>query len=477
MRNLKTSILGIAVMLFLLASVSNRVASSQTTAEKPPTGQANVATNGDDVQRNCPVDIEDVVCNPCVDPTEAPTGFDDKTNELVKQAQHDIDRETFEVRDFIKDGLGPVYNAQSCAECHQNPVTGAVSQITELRAGHLDPFGQFVDAPGGSLINDRAIDASIQERVPPLFSAGIKAEENIRTTRTSLNTLGDGFVEAISNQTLIKIAADQPNDDVSGHLVNGQTINVPIEESLRFGRRICRVGRFGHKDQHASLLSFSGDAYLNEMGITNRLLLEENNSLGRSVAAFDPIPNDATIPCGTPPFPVPGQQAKCGEDPEFDIDTFAQFMRATKAPPRDKDIAETDEAKKGEELFNKIGCAVCHVPTIVTALPGTVINGGAFTVPDALGNKIIHPFGDFLLHDIGTGDGIVQNGGQTTRLKVRTAPLWGVRTHTRLMHDGVSLTFFEAIKRHDVEAKIVRDNFTNLSTDEQIWIITFLESL
>src|SRR5262249_9521413 len=95
---------------------------------------------------------------------EAPTGFDNLTNGFTTQAQFDADRATFEERDEIADGLGPVYNAQSCAECHQNPVTGAISQITELRAGHFDGVN-FINHPGGSLINDRAIDASIQERV------------------------------------------------------------------------------------------------------------------------------------------------------------------------------------------------------------------------------------------------------------------------------------------------------------------------
>jgi CxxC motif-containing protein (DUF1111 family) len=153
-------------------------------------------------------------------------------------------------------------------------------------------------------------------------------------------------------------------------------------------------------------------------------------------------------------------------------------MRATKAPARDEDVAKTDEAVKGEELVHAIGCAVCHVDRMVTAQEGVVINGGTFKVPAALANKIFHPYGDFLLHDIGTGDGIVQNGGQTTRLKVRTAPLWGVRVHTRLMHDGASLTFFDAIKRHDVEAKVVADNFfSHLDADQQRYIIVFLESL
>src|ERR1700759_149563 len=104
--------------------------------------------------------------------TEAPTGFDDQTNGFTDQATFDADKDTFEERDKIKPdanqggGLGPVYNAQACAECHQNPVTGGISQIVELRAGHLDGAGHFVDAPGGSLIHSRAIDAQIQERVP-----------------------------------------------------------------------------------------------------------------------------------------------------------------------------------------------------------------------------------------------------------------------------------------------------------------------
>jgi CxxC motif-containing protein (DUF1111 family) len=476
MKSLKTSIIGVCVLLFLAATVTSRVATSQKS--KPPTGQANVATRDEVDLTKCPIDQEVPPCDPfCIAPDlkEAPTGFDNGTNDLVKQAQHDADRATFEVRDEILPsatqggGLGPVYNAQSCAECHQNPISGSVSQINELRAGHLDADGNFVDAPCGSLINDRAIDPKIQERVPPLFSAGIAMEEPVRTTRTSLNLLGDGFVEAVPNQTLLDIAANQPNDVVSGHLVHGQAIPVPIEELPPDSRLKCRIGRFGHKDQHASLLSFSGDAYLNEIGITNRLFLQENSSLCRSVAAFDQVPDNT--PCNDDPTVI------CGEDKENDIDAFTQFMRATKAPARDEDIAKTDEAIKGEELFHKIGCAVCHVDRLVTAQEGVVINGGTFKVPPELANKIIHPFGDFLLHDIGTGDGIVQNGGQKTRLKVRTAPLWGVRVHTRLMHDGLSLTFFDAIKRHDVEAKMVANNFFSLSPGEQTEIITFLESL
>ena len=162
-----------------------------------------------------PFTLTSVGDGPGDSPTEAPTGFDGKTNGLVEQGEpleegeepvplrsFEDDKAIFEELETIQDGLGPTYNAQSCGECHQNPVTGGISQITELRAGQLNSAGRFVDLPGGSLIHSRAIDASIQERI----STG----ETIRASRTSLNTLGDGFVECIADSTLESIAAQQP---------------------------------------------------------------------------------------------------------------------------------------------------------------------------------------------------------------------------------------------------------------------------
>ena len=389
--------------------------------------------------------------------TEAPTGFDNQTNGFVSQTDFNAVKLVFEERDDKAKGLGPVYNAQSCAECHQNPVTGGISQITEFRAGHTDAAGNFVDAPGGSLINDRAIDASIQERRP-------SSAENVTTFRTSLNTLGDGFVEAINSNTLVAIANAQPGQ--SGGAITGHVIQVPVLEQP--GQPV-RVGRFGWKNQHASLLSFSSDAYLNEQGITNRFNLVENTSLGRSVAAFDTVPDNQ--PCASNP------SVNCGEEGDEDINEFAEFMRATKAPPRDAALAATADAQAGSALFDQVGCNICHVRTITTAAVGTVINGGAFTVPAALGNKNIHPFGDFLLHDVGTGDGIVQNGGQSTANEMRTAPLWGVRTRDRLMHDGESTLRFDAVLRHAGEATNVINNYRNLSTAQKNQLIKFLKSL
>src|SRR5262249_6026914 len=158
-----------------------------------------------------------------------------------------------------------------------------------------------------------------------------------------------------------------------------QVIQVPVLEAP--GN--VRVGRFGWKNQQASLLSFSSDAYLNEIGITNRFNLVENTSLGRFVgfgSGFDAVPDNTA--CNKPPA------GTCGEDADDDIFAFADFMRATKAPPRDAALAGTADASAGSMLFDAIGCSICHTRTIVTAAVGTPINGGAFTVPAALGNKI-----------------------------------------------------------------------------------------
>ena len=106
-----------------------------------------------------------------------------------------------------------------------------------------------------------------------------------------------------------------------------------------------------------------------------------------------------------------------------------------------------------------------------------MINGGAFVVPPALGDKRIRPFSDFLLHDVGTGDGIVQNGGPGTRNKVRTPPLWGMRTRERLMHDGLSLTRNEAILRHAGQATSVINSYRALSTTQKNQLVAFLDSL
>lgn len=453
-------------------------------------------------------------------PTEAPAGFDDLTIDpaFVSAADHSIDKGKFDnVEHAEGDGLGPLYNAQACRECHQNPTTGAVSQITELRVGHLSRDNRFesADIPidggaetisGRTLVNDRAICAQVQERVPEV--------ENIRAFRLSLNTLGDGFVEAVPDQTLLDIQAKQCEARKKGKgAVCGQALLVPVLEAPNK----TAIGRFGWKDQHASLRSFSADAYLNEMGITNGLLPKEYTKTCQATAGI------------TEPNDVPEK------DGLEDSDHFARFMRASKVPPRDVAVAASAAAIRGSQLFEKAKCDVCHVRDLVTAPPGAKVLAGTYTVPEALGNKVIHPYSDFLLHEVGTGDGIaiavtehygvshaaikekyskavtdypkiaalatladkvdfrsavfkgvddlmaregfsyaaVQDG----RNKLRTPPLWGLRTHSRLMHDAGSVRLADAIERHRGEAAPSSAKFKKLSEAEKKDLLAFLGSL
>jgi CxxC motif-containing protein (DUF1111 family) len=137
----------------------------------------------------------------------------------------------------------------------------------------------------------------------------------------------------------------------------------------------------------------------------------------------------------------------------------------------------TADAQAGQQLFESVGCNICHVESITTAAAGTPINGGIFTVQDAAANMIIHPFSDYLLHDIGTGDGIVQAGPQDTANKLRTAPLWGLRVKSRYMHDLASMTLELAIARHKGEARGVTQQFKALTATQQQQVIVFLKSL
>ena len=386
----------------------------------------------------------------------AKTGFDNLTNGFAAQGP-DFDtitadnvvptrsfndgRFVFEETETAALGLGPIYNAQSCGACHQNVVTGGASQIAEHRTGHTED-DMFFESLGGSLIQSRSTFPDIVEHV-------IDTDET-RTFRMSTNTLGNGYIECISDSTLKAIRDAQPQ------AMRGTTIEVPVLE----GDGTAGIGRFGWKCQHRSLVSFSADAYANEMGVTSPLFPDENTSSGTFVGfgtEYDPVPDP--------------------EDDGDDIEGFALFMRSTKAPSRGP---IDDDVRNGEKRFNQIGCGTCHVGSITTASAGTVINGGAFVVPTALGDKIIRPFSDFLLHDIGTGDGIpIQPLPEFagTAKQIRTAPLWGLRTRNRLMHDGLSFTFRDAIQRHEGQAADVVRQFNGLSPTDQDRVVAFLQSL
>ena len=362
----------------------------------------------------------------------------------------------FSERETIDDGLGPTYNDVGCVECHQSVDVGAFGQQMEFRAGHL-VNGAFVDAPGGQLIHARATDSDIVEHV--------STAETVKAFRVVTSTLGDGFVECLANSALENNVAAQPLAQ------RGTLTNVPVTEA----NNTLRHGRFGWKAQHASLVSFAGDAYLNEMGITNKF----DGFGGRSSSAADAgtHENPASTAEGVinVTFPSAFDPVEDPEDDGNDVLAFADFMAATRAPGRQNPIPAA--ATRGDSLFTSVGCAVCHTRTLVTAAPGTSINGGAFAVPTALGNKIIHPFSDFALHNIGTGDGIVQNAGQGSANQMRTAPLWGIRGRNRLMHEGLNITIFDSIQLHAGQATTARNNFNALTAAQRNDLIAFVLSL
>lgn len=454
-------------------------------------------------------------------PPEAITGFDNLSNGFSEAARRTADQEFFEeVEEIAPDGLGPLYNAQSCRECHQTPVSGAASQVSELRVGHLDAHGFFQNPQipindgatvitDRTLVNDRAICPQIQEHAPP--------SETIRTFRLTTNILGDGYVEAIPDATLLKIRREQCAQ--SHGRICGQAVKVPVPPS----EGADRIGRFGWKDQHASLLAFAGDAYLNEMGITNGLQPDEVTTVcNPPVTTAIPNKDPSKV---TEPKSLPDPTDNNLED----IDHFASFMRSLKAPERDQTVIANANVKHGQELFTHIGCVSCHVETIVTG-KSPAAAGGPGLHPDAVENRTIHPYSDFLLHNVGTGDGIaialvehfsrervakrlaqdktaagaaeppqmtedecsesyqtaVAEGEKQPNLlrdtlcarnKIRTAPLWGLRLRSRLMHDGQSITVEDAIRRHGKESEEVKERFLHLKASDQKDVLAFLNSL
>ncbi len=260
--------------------------------------------------------------------TDAPTGFDGRSNGFAEEfcanqqaltdsqnspeipaalCNFDAAVSQFAEIDDIADGIGPTFNSTSCGDCHAVPVLGGSAQVTEKRAGFFDGV-TFFDHPGGSLIQDRATNPSIQEQT-------IASQTNVVALRSSLNILGDGYVEAVGNPTLEAIAANQPAS------MRGQFIYVNVfEKPGEF-----RGGRFGHKDQQASLLSFAADAYLNEMGVTSPLQPDENTSNGNSVAAYDNVPDP--------------------DNDGVDVELFALFMRSTKSSSTTSAVGSATLAK------------------------------------------------------------------------------------------------------------------------------------
>ncbi len=343
--------------------------------------------------------------------------------------------EDFREVEEASDGLGPLFNGTSCAVCHNVPAIGGSSPMTELRAGVRDPDGTFRVVGGTTLFQMFSLpDHRCQAVIP--------AEVNVIARRASIPLFGVGLVEAIPDETLLALEDpfDRDRDGISGRAA------VIVDQAT--GQR--RVGRFGWKAQIATLLTFSGDAYTNEMGITNDVFPDEPRG-GISEARLrecDKLkdPEDVVDP-------RTGRRA---------IDNFEAFMKFLAPPPRG---TITEEVRIGEQVFAEVGCASCHVPTLTTGA-----NASA-----SLNRKTLAPFSDFLLHELGTGDGIEQGAAEPD--EIRTPALWGLRLRRPLLHDGSAATISEAVRRHGGEAAGVMERYNKASEPMRRALLAFLDSL
>jgi CxxC motif-containing protein (DUF1111 family) len=394
-----------------------------------------------------------------VNAADAPVGTGQITNGYLSQGDFDSGVALFNLVQTPATGLGPIFNDVSCGNCHHAPSVGGGGAVRGHRAGIFDGTN-FIDPPGGSLIDTRALVHNIIPVVP--------ANANVQAFRSTPSALGDGYVEAVPDSTLISIANAQPAK--SGGRIHGIALQVPVLEASG----VTAIGRFGWKSQHASLLSFSADAFRNEMGITTPLFSTELTSNGKPIDAYEPAGFFSSV---------------ANRSDNGDLIKFANFMRSTLARPRApgsppfnapvgvKLNGNAQVILSGQQTFSSIGCDVCHVPSLATAPAGTPLFGGSYVVPTALGGLTFYPFGDYLLHDVGTGDGIVQNGGQLTRNTIRTAPLWGLGKRKAYLHDDSVLTIPDAILKHGGEASYVIQNYQQLSPTDQQNLLVFLQSL
>ena len=336
-----------------------------------------------------------------------------------------------------EEGLGPAFNGTSCAVCHNVPAIGGAGVILELRAGYRDGNGDTrgLNAAGDTLIHMLSVPThACQPQIPD--------DVTVIARRSPIPLFGAGLVEAIPDDTLLSLEdpSDRNRDGVSGRAA--------MVVDLATGER--RVGRFGWKAQHATLLAFGADAYRNEMGITNDLFPIESafGIADAQMRACDPFPD-----------PEDRRDPRTGRR---GIDNFESFMRLLAPVGRYRVDANTLD---GERVFTAIGCAACHV---------AVLESGASANPLSHRRRV-ELFSDLLLHDVGTGDGIRQGAAEPGEM--RTPALWGLRLRRPLLHDGSAATIPEAIERHAGEAALARQGYVQLTPADRQALLMFLRTL
>jgi CxxC motif-containing protein (DUF1111 family) len=349
-------------------------------------------------------------------------------------------KEQFETQEQLADGVGPIFNERSCVNCHNGGGgSGGGSAKLETRAGRFangvfDPLSNL----GGSLIQDNAI--GFVKNGCFFQVENVPSPANVVAKRRTTALFGFGFVDAMPDNFFISLAAAQPA------AVRGRP-NMVHDIS----RNQTVVGRFGWKAQVPTLHQFSGDAYLNEMGITNPEFPLEACPNG---------PDNCTMMQSCNPSPG------LNDDGE-DVVKFTNFMRLLAPSPRGPTRDDVEGA--GERVFSRIGCAACHIPNMTTP--------NSTSVPVAVRNQTFHPYSDFLLHDMGSlGDGIGAMGIATTT-EMRTQPLWGLRFTNPLLHDGRTGDISQAIMAHAGQGTAAKNAFAALGGTDRENMLAFLRSL
>ncbi len=345
-------------------------------------------------------------------------------------------REDFMEVETPEDGLGPMFNGTSCAQCHNIPAVGGTGTMIETRAGTRDESGRFHEPAGGSVMH-------LFSTPPHDCQISIHEETNVIAHRISMPLFGAGLVEAISDETILALADP---DDKNGDGIRGRAA---IVEDVATRKK--RVGKFGWKAQQATLLTFAGDAYLNEMGITNDLFpTEAFLNVGEAKLASTCLARQKM------------EDIRDRRTGRRGIDNFENFIKLL-APPARGPL--TPAVIRGETVFTRLGCVSCHVPQLMTGQNANPL----------FDRKSVALFSDLLLHDIGTGDHIEQADAKGNEM--RTPALWGLRFRRPLLHDGSAANIEKAIERHKGEAAGQSEKMDELSKTDREDLLAFLKSL
>jgi CxxC motif-containing protein (DUF1111 family) len=408
-----------------------------------------------------------------------------------QQALFDAGRDAFGESEVAADGLGPRMNLDSCAGCHIQPAVGGSSPAenpqvkfatkdyaTNVLPSFISAYGpvreaRFVKNPDGSrdggvhalfTITGRS-DAPGCQLAQPDFETELAAGNVIFRISTPL--FGAGLIEQIPDSAIL--ANQAANADAKLALGIGGKANIVLAGNAITGQPNLNgndgtIARFGWKAQNKSLLLFAGEAYNVEMGISNELFQTERDET--ATCQFATTPND-----------VSDADAQSPAGALSDVEKFALFMRflAPPAPSPDSPGGATS-IDRGAKLFARIGCDLCHTPTLMTA-KSTV---------EALSERPANLYSDLLVHNMGSGlaDGVKQ--GQAGPNEFRTAPLWGLGQRTFLLHDGRTSDLIEAIQAHrsaptatqrGSEANAVINNFNQLTEPQKQHLLNFLRSL